>query len=262
VDAVRPRTVDRRSDTFVVEGARTIQVALEGGWPLESVLLSTAFIRSHPDLVGAAVAAGAPVYTAGQEVLDRIAGFHVHRGALALARRPPARPLEAAVEGARLILFVEAINDHENVGALFRNAAALGVEAVVLDRGTADPLYRRAVRVSMGQVLRIPFARTGGAGDLLVLRDRGFRLIALDPGGQLDLADLDVPTGGRVAVMVGSEGQGLSPAAREVADVGVRIPMARGVDSLNVATAAAVALYRVAAAMGLGGGPGGPGGPA
>lgn len=205
--------------------------------------------------------AGAAVYYAGQEVFDRIAGFHAHRGALALARRPEPRSVHSVVEGARLVVIVEGVNDHENLGALFRNAAAFGAGAVVLDPSTADPLYRRSVRVSLGHVLRVPFARapTWPAG-LEPLRQAGLRLVALTPGAQLSLDQmlaLDGPGTGDVgvaeprvagwALMVGSEGEGLSRAALEAADVAVRIPMAPGVDSLNVATAAAVALSRLAA---------------
>jgi tRNA G18 (ribose-2'-O)-methylase SpoU len=200
---------------------------------------------------------GVPVYVADQGLFDRIAGFHVHRGALALARRPASRDLGEAVEGSRLVLAVEGVNDHENLGALFRNAAAFGAGAVVLDPRTADPLYRRSVRVSVGHVLRIPFVRSGDwLGDLARLRAAGFLLVALDPGGPASLDDLVAPPSGRVALLVGAEGDGLTPAAREAADLVVRIPMAAGVDSLNVATAAAVALHRVAGVLGCLGPPG------
>ncbi|HET6794548.1 MAG TPA: TrmH family RNA methyltransferase, partial [Acidimicrobiales bacterium] len=170
---------------FVVEGARSIRRLLDDGWPLESVLLSTARAEARPDLVHDAVASGAIAYTAGQDLFDRIAGFHAHRGALALARRPPERSVASVVAGCRLVLVVEAVTDHENLGALFRNAAAFGAGAVVLDPSTGDPLYRRSVRVSVGHVLRVPFARAAEwPGDLVGLKRLGFTLAALTPAGE------------------------------------------------------------------------------
>jgi tRNA G18 (ribose-2'-O)-methylase SpoU len=139
------------------------------------------------------------------------------------------------------------VNDHENLGALFRNAAALGVDAILLAPGCADPLYRRSVRVSMGHVLRVPFASMPDlAGGLELLRDNGFTVAALTPRADaVGLADAGL-RGRRVAVMLGSEGPGLTDAAIGAADLAVRIPMAGGVDSLNVATAAAIAFYAIA----------------
>lgn len=252
---------------FVVEGARAIRHLLDGGWAVESLLLSTARARARPDLVDDASAAGATVYCAAQEVFDRITGFHAHRGALALARRPPARTVGEVTEGKRLALVVEGVNDHENLGALFRTAAAFGVGAVILDPLTADPLYRRSVRVSVGHVLRVPFARASSwPGDLEALRSAGWRVVALTPAGERTLDELVAggeavagASGGaggeaaagasvraRWAVMVGAEDLGVSAPALRASDVTVRIPMAPGVDSLNVATAAAVALSRLA----------------
>lgn len=240
-------------DRFVVEGARTIRQLLDQGWPLESVLLTGARAEGRPDLVTDALAAGADVYIAEPVVFDRITGFHIHRGALALAPRPPLRSLADVVAGARLVLVVEGVNDLENLGALFRNAAAFGAGAVVLDPSSADPLYRRSVRVSVGHVLRVPFTRIQSWPDGLVeLRAGGFRLVALTPAGDLPVAELNHGLdhglndgGARWAVMVGAEGPGLSAAAVAAADVSVRIPLAGGVDSLNVATAAAIALHRL-----------------
>ena len=141
---------------------------------------------------------------------------------------------------------LEGVNDHENLGSVFRNAAGLGVDAVVFGAGCADPLYRRAVRVSMGHVLLVPFARAGGwPADLASLRDNGFRLLAMTPNPQARvLADaMDDLAGQKVAVLVGAEGPGLTETAMRSADVRVRVPMSRGTDSLNVATAAALAFY-------------------
>lgn len=250
MDASRRRDADRQSGVFVVEGARAIRQLLDDRWPLESVFLSDTRLRARPDLAGDAGSAGVPVYAAGQDLFDRIAGYHAHRGALALARRPPPRSVVSILERARLALLVEGVNDHENLGALFRNAAAFGVDAVVLDPATADPLYRRSVRVSVGHVLRVPYARAGEwPGELAAVRSAGFTVVALTPQGALRIDDVAASAGAgteRWAVMVGAEGEGLTAGALAAADVTVRIPIAAGVDSLNVATAAAVALHRLA----------------
>lgn len=247
LDATRPRQVDRSGDVFVAEGVRVIEQLLGASWPVVSVLLTTSRAAAHPDMWRAAQEAGADVYTADQDVFDRLAGFHVHRGALALARRPEPRSVAEVAEaaaGAGLLLVIEGVNDHENIGSLFRNAAAFGVGGVVLDPTAADPLYRRSVRVSLGHVIRLPFARAAAwPGDLDELRGHGFRIAALSPDGEEPIERLD--RAGPTALLVGAEGAGLSPLAREAADIRVRIPMAPGTDSLNVATAAAVALYRL-----------------
>lgn len=180
------------------------------------------------------------------EVMAAVVGFHLNRGVLAAARRAPEPTVAQLVDGARTVAVLEGVNDHENLGALFRNAAGLGVDAVVFGSGCADPLYRRAVRVSMGHALLVPYARsTDWPADLSMLRERGFRLLAMTPDPRAcPLADAmaqlrDEP----VAVLVGAEGPGLSRAALRAADLRVRIPMSRGTDSLNVATAAALAFY-------------------
>ncbi|MDA8047055.1 MAG: RNA methyltransferase [Actinomycetota bacterium] len=228
----------------MVEGVRAIRRLLQDGWPLASILLSAARYRGTPDIATGAARAGIPVLVAGQELFDGIVGYHAHRGALALAHRPPAASVASVVDGARLVLVVEGVNDHENLGALFRNAAAFGAGAVILDPSTAEPLYRRSVRVSVGQVLRVPFARaTSWPGELAELRGLGFRVVALTPEGPATTAALAGGGTGRWAVLVGSEGEGLSSAARSGSDLAVRIPMAFGVDSVNVATAAAIALH-------------------
>ena len=181
-----------------------------------------------------------PVYSVDKWVLSSIVGFRVTRGVLAAADRPaPADPW-AVVRDARRVAVLEGLNDFENLGALFRNAAAFGLDAVLLDPRCADPLYRRSVRVSMGHVLRVPFAVADRPWSVLA----GFTTIALTPGGSVPLREVPVPP--RWAVLLGAEGPGLSAAALAAADVRVRIPMAGGVDSLNVATAAAVAFAHLA----------------
>jgi tRNA G18 (ribose-2'-O)-methylase SpoU len=190
----------------------------------------------------------APVYTVSQPLMTTIAGFHFHRGALASAERRPHPDLDEVVAGAGLILMAEGVTDNENLGALFRNAAAFGVAGVVLDATSADPLYRRSIRVSMGQVLRLPFTRAHNSVDAIRrLQGFGFEVIALTPSaGAEDIRD--VAPGGRRVLLVGAEGPGLTAEALAKADRRVRITMRAGVDSLNVATAAAVALHHLAGA--------------
>jgi tRNA G18 (ribose-2'-O)-methylase SpoU len=185
------------------------------------------------------------VYVAATNILRAITGFRFHRGALAAANRRP--PTEwRAVSTTWLIVVAEGIGDHENMGSLFRNAAAFGVGAVLLSPSSVDPLYRRAIRVSMGHVLRVPWARLEPWPDALRdLKASGLRLIALTPEPSARPLP-DLARSGPVALIVGAEGPGLSPEVLMTADERVRIPMADGVDSLNVATAAAIALHHVA----------------
>lgn len=245
VDGGRRSRRERRAGVFVVEGERAIGQLLSERWPLQSILLAEAKAARRPELVSAAESAGAQVLVAGPALMERIAGYPVHRGALALAARPADRdPLEV-LTGCALVLVVEAVNDFENLGSLFRNAAAFGVGAVLLDPRTADPLYRRCVRVSVGHVLRVPFARVGEwPGGLEALRRLGFSIVALSPDGRSTVDEVAAGMAGPVAVMVGSEGDGLTQEAMAGSDHVARIAMAGGVDSINVATAAAIALHR------------------
>jgi tRNA G18 (ribose-2'-O)-methylase SpoU len=188
----------------------------------------------------------APFYRASAEVMAEVVGFHLNRGVLAVARRPAELTLAEVLDGARTVAVVEGVNDHENLGSVFRNAAGLGVDAVIFGTGCADPLYRRAVRVSMGHALLVPFARAQQwPADLDELRGRGFRLLAMtpDPAAQTLAEAMSGLADQKVAVLVGAEGPGLTETAMRASDVRVRIPMSRGTDSLNVATAAALAFY-------------------
>jgi tRNA G18 (ribose-2'-O)-methylase SpoU len=180
--------------------------------------------------------------------LVEITGFAFHRGVLATARRLPHPPLDEVASPARRLLVTEGVNDHENLGALFRNAAALGIDGALLDPTTADPLYRRSVRVSLGHVLRVPWTRVERwPAALDDLRARGVTTVALSPAaGAVDIDELAADPPDRIAFLVGAEGPGLTPGALEAADMRVRIPIATGVDSLNVATAAAIAFHRLA----------------
>jgi tRNA G18 (ribose-2'-O)-methylase SpoU len=194
----------------------------------------------------------APVYCADKWTLSEIVGFRVTRGVLAAADRPAAPAVSDLVRHGRRFLVLETVNDFENLGALFRNAAAFGVDAVLLDQRCADPWYRRSVRVSMGHVFGVPSAVLPDPwpAALEVFRTAGVALIALTPRADaVSVAELVV--GDRWALLLGAEGPGLSDAALAASDRLARIPMAAGVDSLNVATAAAVAM----ATLTSGGGP-------
>lgn len=207
---------------------------------------------------GAAARAGAatdpPLLVAPQEVLSEVAGFDLHRGVVALGERRPFADPANVLAATGLVVVTEGVNDHENLGALYRNAAAFGAGAVLLDPTTADPLYRRSLRVSMGHVLHVPTARVRWPGALGDLAAAGWEVLALTPDRSADdlamvaaqLEDGRVERRLRVALVVGAEGPGLSAAALAGATRRVRIPMAGPVDSLNVATAAAVALSVVA----------------
>jgi tRNA G18 (ribose-2'-O)-methylase SpoU len=234
---VRP---DRRG-VVIAEGANVVHRLVDSPYPIRAVLgvaNRIAALRAVLD------AADVPVFQVDKWTLSAVVGFRVTRGVLASADRAPAPDLAALIAGARRIAVLEGLNDFENLGALFRNAAAFGIDAVLLDPRCADPLYRRSVRVSMGHVLRVPFAVLPGAwpDSLAVLAD--CPTLALTPAGATALRDVDPPA--RWAVLLGAEGPGLSAPALDRAQLRVRIPMAPGVDSLNVATAAAVAFAHLA----------------
>ena len=228
---------------FVAEGALVIRHLLESPYPVRSLLVTERGLRQLEPELGRIEA---PVYVAGQDVVDTVAGFNYHRGALASADRLPPRAPQELVAGGDLLLVAEGIGDLENLGALFRNAAAFGADAVLLGPRCGDPLSRRCVRVSMGQALRAVHARLDDwPAAIGMLRDRGFEVLALTPSPDADDLRTVTPRP-RQALLVGSEGDGLTRAALAAADRMVRISMAVGVDSLNVATAAAVALHHLA----------------
>jgi tRNA G18 (ribose-2'-O)-methylase SpoU len=241
-------TADRRPDRpggkglVIAEGVVVVRRLLASPYPVRSLL----GVERRITELDAEVDSAVPAYVTSAEVMAEVVGFHLNRGVLAVADK--ARPWEPAdlATGRRLVV-LEGVGDHENLGALFRNAAALGVDGVILGPGCSDPLYRRSVRVSMGHVLAVPFTTvTEWPGVLEFLRSKGFRVYALTP--RADAVPLnEVRTDGRVAILLGSEGPGLTDAAIDAADAAVRIPMAGGVDSLNVATAGAVAFYALGA---------------
>ncbi len=233
---------DRRG-LVIAEGVNVVERLAGSRYPIRAVFGVPTRLEA---LRGALSNDDIPGYAADKWKLSAVVGFRVTRGVLASATRPPAPDVGALLDGARRVAVLESLNDFENLGALFRNAAAFGVDAVLLDPRCADPLYRRSVRVSMGHVLRVPFAVLPGPwpGSLEPLRERGFTLLALTPSGADELRRIVVPE--RWAVLLGAEGPGLTEAALAAADQRVRIPMTAAVDSLNVATAAAVAFAHLA----------------
>lgn len=243
-------SLEAEQGLFIAEGTKVIGRAVAAGYPVRSVLLAERRLGDLAALLPTLAATGAPVYVVPDEAAERLTGYRVHRGALACLYRKPL-PEAAALVAARRVIVLEDLVDHANVGAIFRCAAALGVDAVFLSPRCADPLYRRAVKVSMGAVFAIPYARMVGWRDGLAgLRAAGFRLLALTP----DPAAAPIGaamTGQRTALLLGTEGDGLSSRWLHEADQAVRIPMhpgalAAGVDSLNVVAAAAIACHVLA----------------
>jgi tRNA G18 (ribose-2'-O)-methylase SpoU len=230
---------------YLAESEKVIRRALAAGHRPRSLLLSDRWLEPLAGLVEAVTAAGAPVLVGPEPVLQQLTGFHVHRGAIASMHRPTLPDPAGVLAGARRVVVLEDVVDHTNVGAVFRSVAGIGADAVLVSPRCADPLYRRSVRVSMGTVFQVPWTRlTPWPGGLDTLRQAGFTVAALAPaleGVSLDELAADPPP--RLALVLGTEGDGLSRAVVAGADLAVRIPMAGGVDSLNVAAAAAVALW-------------------
>jgi len=239
--AVRERDLRRRDDLFVAEGKVVVDVLLRARRfaPVAGLVLDRRL-----DSVRAGWPAEVPLYVADQAVLDAIAGFHLHRGILALARRREAEPVDQLLAGLperALVAVAIGLSNHDNVGALLRNAAAFDADAVLLDATCSDPLYRKAIRVSVGAALQVPFAQGGSADELLASLDRaGFTTFALSPGAAATLAECPRPA--RLALLFGAEGPGLPPALLHRLP-SVRIAMSSRFDSLNVAAAAAIALH-------------------
>ncbi len=243
-DVVLRRLSEPAGGLYIAESSKVIERALRAGHRPRSVLTIEKWLPEieklvadqHPDL---------PVYVGSAELLESLTGFNLHRGALASMHRPPLKSVEETVAGARRIIVLEDIVDHTNVGAIFRSVAGLGADAVLITPRCADPLYRRSVRVSMGTVLQIPWTRLPDWPEgKTVLAGLGFSLaaLALSPDA-VTLDEYAAHPPQKIALIVGTEGDGLSRAALEAADTVVTIPMMRGVDSLNVASASAVALY-------------------
>ncbi len=245
--AMRERDLAGREGAFIAEGEGVLRVLLSGASRCRAASIMVAenrLARLEPLLAEAGEET--PVFAASQAVMDAIVGFHIHRGILAHGVRPAdpgAAGLVATLPPRALIVALFGISNHDNMGGLFRNAAAFGADGVLLDAGCCDPLYRKAIRVSVGAALRVPFARLGPGEDALeLLTGAGFATLALTPAGATPVAALERPP--RVAALFGAEGHGLSgdllARARTVA-----IPMAAGWDSLNVASASAVVLHQL-----------------
>jgi tRNA G18 (ribose-2'-O)-methylase SpoU len=242
-------SVDRRPDLpsgkglVIAEGVLVVQRMLVSRFRPRALLGTD---RRLGELADDLAGVDAPYYRVDADVMADVVGFHLNRGVLASASRPPELTVTRVLDGARTVAVLEGVNDHENLGSIFRNAAGLGVDAVVFGVGCADPLYRRAVRVSMGHALLVPYAwAEAWPNDLELLRDNDFRLLAMtpDPAARTVAHAMAGLTNEKVAILVGAEGPGLTERVMRVSDMRVRIPMSRGTDSLNVATAAALAFY-------------------
>lgn len=238
----RRMRLERERGIFTVEGRLSIEALLASSFTVRSIFVSEEHAARIADLGPTDV----PILTLPARAMEEVSGVHFHRGMLAVAERPALPSVAALVADARRVLVLEGIGDHENVGSLFRNAAAFGVDGVVLDPTCADPLYRRATRVSLGHVLRVPFARAAEGTWPAVLQDlraAGLATLALTPAVDAEPLGRVVDEGlERSALVLGAEGPGLTPGAMAACQRRVRIPMAEGVDSVNVATAAAIAL--------------------
>lgn len=253
--AIRERDLTGRHGQFIAEGTVVLSMlakAHAGGGPVraEKLLLLKNRVAGLSGLL-TQFPADVPVYVAEPAVLDAIAGFHLHRGVLALGNRaepPGLAGLIGALPDQSLVLVGCGISNHDNIGALFRNAAGFTADAVLLDETCCDPLYRKALRVSVGSVLAVPYARQGGADAVLgALADAGFEIWALSPSGTVEIGA--IAPGRRVALVMGTEGEGLPPAILDRFH-SARIAQAPGLDSLNVGTASGIALYAIARAMG------------
>jgi tRNA G18 (ribose-2'-O)-methylase SpoU len=238
----------RAQQVFVAEGRLVLErILADPALVVRSVLLSDAAHRALAPLL-AQLPPSTPVYVIAVEHFGSITGFNIHRGCLALVQRPPARVAEVLLRGARTLVVLEAVTNADNVGGVFRNAAAFEVDAVLLSPTCCDPLYRKAVRTSMAAALQVPFARLEPWPEgLAMLKANGFAVLALTP--RSDSVTIDELTARfhpeRIALVVGAEGAGLSEAAEAIADHRVRIPISGRVDSLNLAVAAGIALSRL-----------------
>lgn len=241
-DVALRRRLEPAGGLYIAESAKVLARALAAGHRPRSLLVQEKWLA---DVAGLPVDADAPVYVVPAEVAEQVTGYAVHRGVLAAMHRPVLPTLVEVVREARLVLVLEDIVDHTNVGAAFRSAAALGADAVLVSERCADPLYRRSIRVSMGTVFQVPWTRLPNwSGARGILHGAGFHLAALalvDGAVALDVFAAHAPE--RVALLLGAEGDGLSRGGMAAADTVVTIPMSGGVDSLNVAAASAVALW-------------------
>ncbi|MGH8775525.1 MAG: TrmH family RNA methyltransferase [Jiangellaceae bacterium] len=233
-------SVEAQRGLFLAEGGKVVRRAVEAGYAVRSFLMAPRWLESLADVLGAA---DVPCYLAPPDLIEAVTGFHVHRGALASLHRRTLPTVAEVLVGARRVAVLEDLVDHTNVGAVFRSAAGFGIDAVVLSPRCADPLYRRAVKVSMGAAFAVPYARMRHWYDGLdELRQAGFHVLALTPASDAaPLTAVELPD--RVALVLGTEGAGLTARWMADSDRRVTIPIRAGIDSLNVGAAAAVAFY-------------------
>ncbi len=253
--SIRERDLTGREGRFIAEGTVVLRMLAaahgsDGDSLTEKILLLENRVSGLAEILSC-FPTDVPVYVASSAVLDQIAGFHLHRGVLALGRRRRERTaseLIAALPENALMVAAFGISNHDNIGSIFRNAAAFGADAVLLDESCCDPLYRKALRVSVGAVLSVPYARHGTMSDILAaLMESGFAVWGLSPSGSVEIRN--VPASGRMVLITGTEGEGL-PAQVLARIQSARIAQAPGLDSLNAATATGIALYEIAMAQG------------
>ena len=244
-DVARRSRREPKAGLYLAEGEKVIRRALAAGHRARSLLLSENWLAPMADLVKQFQNDGVPVFTGDAAVIAALTGFHVHRGAIASMTRPAPQPLSGLLAGARRVVVLEDIVDHTNVGAIVRSVAALQADAVLITPRCADPLYRRAVRVSMGTVFQVPWGRIDPWPDgIAQLHQAGFTVVALTlTPDAVPLEQFASSAPARLALIFGTEGAGLAPETVRQCDVAVTIPMAGEVDSLNVAAAAAVVLW-------------------
>jgi len=240
----------RARHLFAAEGRLVVRRVIEDSrYRVESILVNEAALNDL-ELTVASLSVDVPVWVCAADVLASVAGYDVHRGCLALVHRPPLTPIDELLTAAAMLVVVEAVANADNVGSLFRNAAAFGAGGVVLSPTCCDPLYRKAIRTSMGAALRVKFARADASDwpDVLMrVRGAGFTIVALTPRERSETLEAFTarPRPPKIALVVGAEGAGLTPAVESAADYRVCIPISGDVDSLNVASATAIALYRL-----------------
>ena len=235
------KSLETSEGLFLAEGEKVVRRAVAGGFEPRSFLMAPKWLDGLADTLATT---DAPCYVMSEKAAEEVTGFHVHRGALASLKRRPLPSVDSVLEGARSVLVLEDIVDHTNVGAIFRSGAALGFDAVLLSPRCADPLYRRSIKVAMGAVFALPWTRMPDWYEALPsLSAAGFTTVALTLAD--DAVDIEKAVDGvdKVALVLGSEGHGISPRWQQAADRRAIIPMSAGIDSLNVAAATAVACY-------------------
>ncbi len=243
------RSLEPESGLYIAESSKVIERALGAGHVPRAVITTDKWLAGLDTVLAGH---DVDVFLGDERVLEQITGFHLHRGALASMERPQLKPVAETIADARLVVVLDNIIDHTNVGAIFRSVAGLGADAVLITPDCADPLYRRSVRVSMGTVLQVPWTRVPvWPAGITELQDAGFTVVALALSDDaISLREFASNAPDKVAIIFGSEGHGLDSRTIGLCDAVVRIPMGHGVDSLNVAAASAVTLYALSDAMG------------